>query len=230
MGSLAVRRCGKGKTADNPGLFSSEMVNSVSGTPRPGNKAGAFCTWPLKACTTCGVEKSPATDFRITPAGNSGATCKECRLALERDMQRRARKEGRKRSKCAHEMTPEQLERRRASNRRYAASKRTTPKGNIYNRMSRQIWQHIKGQKNRRSWVDLLPYTIDELVAHLEAQFVDGISWDNMGEWHIDHIRPVSSFNYESTDDPEFLECWALENLQPLWGPDNCRKGAKYES
>jgi hypothetical protein len=51
------------------------------------------------------------------------------------------------------------------------------------------------------------------------------MSWENRSEWHIDHRRPVSSFNFLSVDDPEFLECWALSNLQPLWAADNIRKG-----
>ena len=50
----------------------------------------------------------------------------------------------------------------------------------------------------------------------------------NHGQWHIDHIKPVHLFNYKSTDDEEFKECWSLNNLQPLWAKDNFKKGAKY--
>lgn len=76
-----------------------------------------------------------------------------------------------------------------------------------------------------RSTFDTLGYTLEELMKHLENQFVDGMSWDNYGEWHVDHIRPMSSFEFESVDDPEFKVCWSLDNLQPLWGPDNLSKG-----
>lgn len=78
-----------------------------------------------------------------------------------------------------------------------------------------------------RSTFDILGYTIEELMTHLEKQFTEGMTWDNYGEWHVDHKIPMTSFNFETTDDPEFKECWCLDNLQPLWGPDNLTKGTK---
>ena len=66
-------------------------------------------------------------------------------------------------------------------------------------------------------------------MSHIESQFKEGMSWKNHGihGWHIDHIRPISSFNFESCNDPEFKECWALENLQPLWAKENLSKSNK---
>src|SRR3546814_16139410 len=55
------------------------------------------------------------------------------------------------------------------------------------------------------------------------------ICWDNRGEWHIDHIRPLCSFEFKSPDDPQFREAWALTNLRPLWARDNPRKGGRSE-
>lgn len=72
---------------------------------------------------------------------------------------------------------------------------------------------------------DLLPYTLEELIEHLEKQFSKGMSWDNYGEWHVDHIKPMSSYNIENPI--EFDECWSLSNLQPLWGKDNLIKNNK---
>ena len=72
----------------------------------------------------------------------------------------------------------------------------------------------------------------EELLAHFESLFTDDMSWDNMGEWHIDHIRPKASFNQEQLADPtseDFKKCWALNNLQPLWAKDNHSKGAKWD-
>lgn len=79
-----------------------------------------------------------------------------------------------------------------------------------------------------RKTFHLLGYTIDELMKHLESLFTDGMNWDNYGEWHVDHKRPISSFNFTSIEDEEFKECWRLNNLQPLWGPDNLSKGTRY--
>lgn len=84
--------------------------------------------------------------------------------------------------------------------------------------MSKQI-NRIKNVKNGVSWKRLLDYTFDDLKKHLESKFTTGMTWGNHCRhgWHIDHIVPVSSFNYDSADHPEFKKCWALSNLQPLW-------------
>lgn len=88
--------------------------------------------------------------------------------------------------------------------------------------------RHGRLAKNNTTF-ELLPYTKEELIQHLESQFTDGMSWDNMSEWHIDHIRPVASFNFDSVEHPDFKKCWALNNLQPLWAADNIRKGDKWD-
>jgi hypothetical protein len=74
---------------------------------------------------------------------------------------------------------------------------------------------------------DLLPYTLEELIQHLELRFQKGMSWDNYGQWHVDHVKPMVSFNIIEPTDKEFQACWSLNNLQPLWGQDNLSKGSK---
>jgi hypothetical protein len=79
-----------------------------------------------------------------------------------------------------------------------------------------------------KSTFDLLPYSLEELILHLESQFKEGMIWDNYGEWHVDHIKPMASFNIQSPEDKSFQECWSLDNLQPLWGVENLSKGSRY--
>jgi hypothetical protein len=79
-----------------------------------------------------------------------------------------------------------------------------------------------------RSTFTLLGYSIEELMVHLEKQFTEGMTWENYGQWHVDHIRPIASFNFTSPEDEDFKACWSLDNLQPLWGPDNLFKGSRY--
>lgn len=74
---------------------------------------------------------------------------------------------------------------------------------------------------------DLLPYTLEDLIVHLENKFQDGMNWENYGQWHLDHIKPMSSFVFENPEDKQFQECWSLTNLQPLWGQENLSKGSK---
>lgn len=80
------------------------------------------------------------------------------------------------------------------------------------------------GQKANVTWRSLVGYTAEELVRHLERQFVRGMSWDNYGDWHIDHVIPVSSFQITGRACPELRRCWALPNLRPLWAAENIHK------
>ena len=87
--------------------------------------------------------------------------------------------------------------------------------------------------KESNEWRTSLGYSIDELKAHLEKQFTQCMTWENHGWgekcWHIDHVKPVSWFNFSSLEDKEFKACWALENLAPKWEFDNLSKGARFE-
>lgn len=107
----------------------------------------------------------------------------------------------------------------------------STPKGAISDRIRRNINYHLTKNgisKNSKTFA-LVGFSPMDLVRHIESQFTDGMSWDNKREWQIDHIRPVSSFNFDSTDHPDFKKCWALNNLQPLWAKDNISKGNKWD-
>lgn len=72
---------------------------------------------------------------------------------------------------------------------------------------------------------DLIGCSYKDLIAHIEAQFVDGMGWHNRNEWHLDHIIPVASAKTED----ELLDLFHFSNLQPLWADDNRRKGARLE-
>ena len=85
------------------------------------------------------------------------------------------------------------------------------------------------GEKRGRSSFALLGYTQDQLVAHLERQFGPGMSWDNYGEWHIDHIVPLKAFNFEKPEDLDFQKAWSLRNLRPLWADENHKKRARLD-
>ena len=76
-------------------------------------------------------------------------------------------------------------------------------------------------------YFDVLQYTPEELITHLELQFKDDMSWDNYGIWHVDHMLPITSFDIREMGDEEFMKCWSLDNLQPMWGEENIRKSNK---
>jgi hypothetical protein len=87
-----------------------------------------------------------------------------------------------------------------------------------------QVLKENNVEKNKH-YFDILRYTPEELISHLENLFTDGMTWENYGEWHVDHRMPISSFNFESVDDDSFTKCWSLDNLQPMWGTENIVKG-----
>lgn len=116
----------------------------------------------------------------------------------------------------------------REKSRRACAKRRATPKGLIENRVRSGINARIRGgTKFGKSTFELLDFTPEQLVYHIEKQFTQGMSWENYGDWHIDHIIPCAEVNYETPYDLGFKIVWALTNLRPLWAEDNLRKGAK---
>lgn len=70
---------------------------------------------------------------------------------------------------------------------------------------------------------EILGYTSEQLKSHIESKFKPGMTWDNYGEWHVDHLRPISLA--KSVYDGIILS--QLDNLQPLWAMDNLIKGNK---
>lgn len=118
-------------------------------------------------------------------------------------------------------------DKRREAVNRWHRKNRLTPAGRLNNRIRNSLSQCLRPGRKSTSKSQLLGWTLDELKTHIERQFLKGMSWENMSEWHIDHIVPLSSFKFESHEDPEFRRAWALTNLRPLWAGDNIRKHAK---
>ncbi len=108
------------------------------------------------------------------------------------------------------------------------ASKRHYEKNPLKHRIANVVKDALQIRSRSKAIFEVLGYTIDDLRCHLESKFSEGMSLDNYGEWHIDHIIPQSWLPFESLEDENFLKCWSLCNLQPLWAKDNCSKGNRY--
>lgn len=120
-------------------------------------------------------------------------------------------------------------EKRREYLKRWLNKRRNeNPKIHLDTNMGNAIYQVLRSKKDGQSWEKLVGYTLKDLIKHLESQFECWMNWANYGKWHIDHIRPISSFHYEIPEDPEFQECWALKNLQPMEAIANIKKGSRY--
>jgi hypothetical protein len=174
----------------------------------------------------------------------NSANCVECTLCIF--------------NKRPYELTPEQKERYKQRNREYAKQRRLSmtdqerkaetrkrasymleyvnarresdPGFKLRMNLRHRVWQTLKTNKTSKSTStqDLIGCAPDDLTKHLEAQFTDGMTWQNHGRhgWHVDHIRPCASFDL--TDPEQQRQCFHYTNLQPLWAVDNIRKGAKW--
>lgn len=98
------------------------------------------------------------------------------------------------------------------------------PKARLDHRMGSMLYLALKAKKAGRRWERLVGYDLKELMVHLERQFLKGMSWSNMGEWHVDHILPRSMFSYDDENCDEFKACWSITNLRPLWAGENQKK------
>jgi len=118
-------------------------------------------------------------------------------------------------------------EKGRETTRAYDKKRRNNPIYRIGNNLSRNMRNSLRNGKCGYHWETLVGYTVENLKQHLESKFLSGMTWDNYGKWHIDHIVPKSFFKYENYTDQEFQYCWSLDNLQPLWAKDNLSKNNK---
>lgn len=166
-----------------------------------------------KKCGGCG-EVKPAESFSLERGRWDGLSriCRPCRSAKHR----------------ANYARDPQAWREKAiqGNRRRSAD----PAFIVQKRVSARVREWLGTRRGGKRCFDLLGYSLPELREHLERQFSRGMSWDNIGQWHIDHIIPLSSFVPASADDPELRRAWALPNLRPLWARDNLRKHDKRET
>ena len=102
-------------------------------------------------------------------------------------------------------------------------------KYNLNNKVKRSISHALKDNKNGRRWEILVGYTVNDLIKHLQSTMPKGYDWQDVleGRLHIDHIIPISVFNFTKPEHPDFKRCWALENLQLLPAKENILKNNK---
>lgn len=82
-----------------------------------------------------------------------------------------------------------------------------------------------KGYNKKSKTYKILGCSFEYLMSYLENMFLEGMSWDNWGKWHIDHIVPLCSANTEE----ELITLCNYKNLQPLWSSDNFSKSGTYK-
>jgi hypothetical protein len=114
-------------------------------------------------------------------------------------------------------------EKYRAQQARSYAKRSQDPAYRLSASVRASLHKALRGERKSKPTFKMLGYSLDQLIAHLEPQFLPGMTWENYGAWHVDHRKPVVSFILPD----QIVECFALSNLQPLWALDNISKGSR---
>lgn len=157
-------------------------------------------------------------------------TYKEKRGEYAKQYNKEYRKTNKKQIKVSREKYRKtHREQIRKSTRIYMKKFMKNPKHKLSNNISCLINQSLKGNKDGQHWESILNYTVEDLMNRLEKTLPKGMTWQDYidGKLHIDHIIPISAFNFGSYDDLDFKRCFALKNLQFLEVKDNLKKRDK---
>jgi hypothetical protein len=100
---------------------------------------------------------------------------------------------------------------------------------NLNCKIKTSITNSLKNNKNGRHWEDLVGYILSDLMKHLKRTMPESYTWDDyiQGKLHIDHIIPISVFNFTKSEHIDFKRCWALGNLRLLPAEENYKKHNK---
>ena len=119
-------------------------------------------------------------------------------------------------------------EKKKKYDRQYEKNKmKTDPIFKFIKYQRSRIRSALKRKRKSKSTIGLLGCSAERCWNHLEQQFKPGMTRDNYGLWHIDHILPCAYFDLSDPKQQE--KCFHYTNLQPLWAIDNIKKGAKLD-
>lgn len=130
---------------------------------------------------------------------------------------------------CLIKWRKENREKIQQTNTNYEKNRKLTdPEFKLVKTLRSRLGTAVRRQNSNKNntTIELLGCSVSFLKGYLEAKFTEGMTWENHGEWHIDHIKPCASFNL--LDEEEQKKCFHYTNLQPLWAADNLSKGCKY--
>lgn len=197
----------------------------------------------LKTCSCCKIEKS-SSEFGKLLGSVDGmrSRCKNCRKQeTKTDEQKelakaRSNKWTQKNPKYYSEYSKSECEKEKRRNRfknyyyknkeRFTLKQRlrrkAEPNFRLANNLRSRIWSALKGIGKNNNTIELIGCNIEELWIHLESKFQEGMSRENYGKWHIDHIKPCCKFDLTISNQQKL--CFHYTNLQPLWAIDNLKK------
>ena len=115
--------------------------------------------------------------------------------------------------------------RKELRNKQRTIRRQNDPNYKLLETLRKRMWDALKGNNKSARTMELIGCTVEELWSHVEKNFKSGMTKENHGLWHLDHIMPCCKFDL--TDPVQQRECFHYTNLQPLWAYDNYSKGKK---
>jgi hypothetical protein len=185
-----------------------------------------------KLCWKCDKVKS-LEEFGNNKSSYDGrqARCKPCKSIEDKEYRQRLRDKGEylKRKKAEYERNKDTYKTWSANRDRDYKSEYKRFKQDdfkVYKQKIRSlILVSIKkmGYSKKSKTNEILGCSFEVFKQHIERQFKKGMTWNNHGEWHLDHIIPMAS----ATTEEEVLKLNHYTNFQPLWAEDNLKKSDK---
>jgi hypothetical protein len=207
---------------------------------------GYFILNNMKICTKCNIEKE-FSGFGKAKNGKNGlkSMCKKCVKEYnkkynienkeinkqyyidnkERIIKNQKIYQSNNKEKIKEYNKKYQVNNRNVKNKYQKHRKLNNPLFKLMSNIRTVIYKVIKkqGYTKKSKTNEILGCSYEELKKHLENKFTDGMNWTNYGEWHIDHIYPVS----RAIDEDHLIKLNHYTNLQPLWAIDNRIKSNK---
>ena len=199
----------------------SSRLTGVTRTNLVFNSPVLYCG-KMKQCSKCKQWKDESEFNFSNDRGRYRKECKKCYNKQRKEYYEKNRDQALKYAKNYRETHKEQR------NKYIKHRKIKDFKYKLNLNISRAMRRSLKNGKNGYHWESYVDFTREDLVKHLEKQFTSGMIWGNYGEyWVIDHIIPISIFNFDNYSQLDFKMCWALENLRPLERTKNSKKCAQ---
>lgn len=170
----------------------------------------------MKVCSICGVSKN-LEDFNNQKLGKFGkrSYCRLCQSEKKKLYSSKNREKLSEYQRKYRELNPQY-------NKSYQKNRRLSDLNfRIMGNMRARIC-NILNEKTKNTF-DCIGLSIEEFKSYIQTKFVNGMTWDNYGEWQIDHITPISVGKNEI----EICQLNHYTNLQPLWKHENLKKSNK---
>ena len=176
----------------------------------------------VKRCSRCTVWKS--LDKYTKEIKRADGLCDKCKICWKEYRHERLEKDKEYRRNNREKVnTWRRNERNRSKENKTDVYIKTRIKENL----ARRLRFILNGIQKSESTCDIIGCSPEELKKYIESTFSEGMTWENYGEWHIDHIIPCAAFDHNS--EKELKACWNFKNLRALWGADNIKKSSNFD-